>query len=67
VCSPDVAAWMGVRAISAEIPGWQPPHVSFRLSGWTVEVESDAGRMRCVPWQEAQLATVTSPALLFSQ
>ena len=31
-----------------------------------IEVGSDDGRMRCTPWQEAQLATWVSPALAFS-
>ena len=29
------------------------------------DVESVCGRIRWAPWQEAQFATVTSPAILF--
>jgi len=55
---------MGVDASLAEIAGWHSPQVFWRLAGLTVEVGSELGRIRWTPWQEAQLATWVSPALL---
>src|SRR5512134_988918 len=42
-------------------PGWHFPQVVGTFFGLTEERGSSAGRMSCVPWQEAQFATVRDP------
>src|SRR5574341_1062046 len=42
-------------------PGWHFPQVFGTFRGFTDESGSSSGRMSCVPWQDAQLATVRDP------
>ncbi len=63
---PVVGEWMLVlAAVSGLMPVWQLPQVAVRFWGATDERGSLDGRIRWAPWQEAQLATVLSPARLF--